>query len=128
MLHSRGGAALHPVPQRKVIAVNVLNELFRRHIPLEQSHDDHVARWLAAPRADKMTLRKRGGGGLVASVAEYARRTSRGCRMLAACCAKHGSWLASGAAKSQVRCGQWGDRLASKKMLTKRLNGSRMTQ
>ena len=82
MLHSWGGAALDPVPQRKVLAVNVFNELLRRHIALEQSHDvqglrraanardascaqvvtfeDHVARWLATPCADKMTLRKHG--------------------------------------------------------------------
>lgn len=81
MVHSWGGAALNPVPQSKVLAVNVFNELLRRHIPLEQSHDgqglrraanardagcaqvevtleDHVARWLATPRADKVALRE----------------------------------------------------------------------
>ena len=50
MVHSWGGAALNPVPQSKVLAVNVFNELLRRHIPLEQSHDGQGLRRAANAR------------------------------------------------------------------------------
>ena len=39
MLHGWGGAALNPVPQHKVLAIDVLDELFRRQIRLEQTRN-----------------------------------------------------------------------------------------
>ena len=55
MLHGWGGTALDPVPQRKVLAVDVFNELLRRQIPPEQSSGSQGLRraatsnhWLAS--------------------------------------------------------------------------------
>ena len=42
MLHGWGGAALNPVPQRKVLAVDVLDELFRRLDNTVSDFEDEV--------------------------------------------------------------------------------------
>ena len=71
------------------------------------------------------------GGGLASGrmADQYClRRYSNGGSSVEACCAKHRSWLSRGALRSQELFGQRGDLLASKKTLTKRLNGSRTKQ